>query len=71
MKRYELYLVNLDPTIGIEMKKTRPCLIISPDEMNRHVQTLIVAPLTTIDDLDLTLFKTDYLPKFVKASVES
>ena len=47
MKRYELYSVNLDPTIGVEMKKTRPCLIISPDEMNNHVQSVIVAPLTT------------------------
>ena len=47
MKRYELYSVNLDPTIGVEMKKTRPCLIISPDEMNQHVQSVIVAPLTT------------------------
>ena len=47
MKRYEIYSVNLEPTIGIEMKKTRPCLIISPDEMNRNVQTVIVAPLTT------------------------
>jgi mRNA interferase MazF len=48
MKRYELYLVDLDPTIGIEMKKTRPCLVISPDEMNDNVQSVIVAPLTTI-----------------------
>jgi len=47
MKRYDLYSVNLDPTIGVEMKKTRPCLIISPDEMNQHVQSVIVAPLTT------------------------
>ena len=47
MKRYELYSVNLDPTIGVEMKKTRPCLIVSPDEMNQHVQSVIVAPLTT------------------------
>jgi len=47
MKRYELYSVNLDPTIGVEMKKTRPCLIISPDEMNQNVQSVIVAPLTT------------------------
>ncbi|MCL2245969.1 MAG: type II toxin-antitoxin system PemK/MazF family toxin [Lentimicrobiaceae bacterium] len=47
MKRYELYAVNLDPTIGVEMKKTRPCLIISPDEMNKHLQSVIVAPLTT------------------------
>jgi len=47
MKRYELYAVNLDPTIGVEMKKTRPCLVISPDEMNQYVQSVIVAPLTT------------------------
>jgi len=49
MKRYELYAVNLDPTIGVEMQKTRPCLIVSPDEMNRNLQTVIVAPLTTIN----------------------
>jgi len=47
MKRYELYSVALDPTIGVEMKKTRPCLIVSPDEMNRNVQSVIVAPLTS------------------------
>jgi len=47
MKRYELYSVDLDPTIGVEMKKTRPCLIVSPDEMNKNVQSVIVAPLTT------------------------
>ena len=47
MKRYELYSVDLNPTIGVEMKKTRPCLIVSPDEMNRNLQTVIVAPLTT------------------------
>jgi mRNA interferase MazF len=47
MKRYELYSVDLDPTIGVEMKKSRPCLIVSPDEMNRNVQSVIVAPLTT------------------------
>jgi mRNA interferase MazF len=47
MKRYELYLVDLDPTIGVEMKKARPCLIVSPDEMNNYVQSVIVAPLTT------------------------
>jgi len=48
MKRYELYSVNLDPTIGVEMQKTRPCLIVSPDEMNRNLQSVIVSPLTTI-----------------------
>ena len=46
-KRFEVHLVNLDPTIGREIKKTRPCLIVSPDEMNRHIATVIVAPMTT------------------------
>jgi mRNA interferase MazF len=43
----EVWLVSLDPTLGSEIQKTRPCLIISPDEMNRHLRTLIVAPMTT------------------------
>ena len=47
VKRFEVYLINLDPTIGHEIKKTRPCLIISPDEMNHHISTVIVAPMTT------------------------
>lgn len=47
MKRFEVYLVNLDPTVGSEIQKTRPCLIISPDAMNRHIRTVIVAPMTT------------------------
>lgn len=47
MKRFDVYLVILDPTVGSEIQKTRPCLIISPDEMNRHIATVIVAPLTT------------------------
>lgn len=47
MNRFDVYLVNLDPTIGSEIQKTRPCLIVSPDEMNRHIATVIVAPMTT------------------------
>lgn len=47
IKRFEVYLVNLDPTIGKEIKRTRPCLVISPDEMNRHIGTIIIAPMTT------------------------
>lgn len=47
MNKNEIYGVNLDPTIGAEMNKTRPCLIISPDEMNNHLKTVIVAPLTS------------------------
>ncbi len=45
--RFEVYRVRLDPTEGREIRKTRPCLIISPDEMNRHIDTVIVAPMTT------------------------
>jgi mRNA interferase MazF len=45
--RFEVYLVSLDPTQGSEMKKTRPCLVVSPDEMNRYIATVIVAPMTT------------------------
>ena len=47
VKRFEVYLVSLDPTVGREICKTRPCLVISPDEMNRYVATAIVAPMTT------------------------
>lgn len=47
VKRFEVYLVSLDPTLGSEIRKTRPCLVISPDEMNRHIATVIVAPMTT------------------------
>jgi mRNA interferase MazF len=45
--RFEVYLVVLDPTVGSEIQKTRPCVIISPNEMNRHIATVIVAPMTT------------------------
>jgi mRNA interferase MazF len=47
VKRFDVYLVNLDPAVGSEVRKTRPCLVISPDEMNQHIRTLIVAPMTT------------------------
>lgn len=47
IRRFEVYLVNLDPTLGSEIQKTRPCLIISPDEMNEYINTVIIAPMTT------------------------
>ena len=47
VNQYDIVLVNLDPTIGSEMKKTRPCVVLSPNEMNRHLQTIIVAPMTS------------------------
>ena len=47
LNQYHIVLVNLDPTMGSEMKKTRPCVIISPNEMNKHLQTIVVAPMTS------------------------
>jgi mRNA interferase MazF len=47
VRRFDVWLVNLDPTSGSEIQKTRPCLVVSPDEMNRHIATVIVAPMTT------------------------
>ena len=47
LNQYQIVLVNLDPTIGSEIKKTRPCVIISPNEMNKYLRTLVVAPMTT------------------------
>ena len=47
VNRFDVYLVNLDPTVGSEIKNARPCLIISPNEMNRHIRTVIIAPMTT------------------------
>jgi mRNA interferase MazF len=45
--QYDLVLVNLDPTIGVEMKKTRPCVVLSPNEMNKFLQTIVIAPVTS------------------------
>ncbi|HEX8522025.1 MAG TPA: type II toxin-antitoxin system PemK/MazF family toxin [Tepidisphaeraceae bacterium] len=45
--RFNVYLVQLDPTVGAEISKTRPCVVISPDEINRYIRTVIVAPMTT------------------------
>ena len=47
IRQYEVYLISLDPTIGHETKKARPCVIISPDEMNKNISTVIIAPMTT------------------------
>lgn len=47
VSRFEIYLVRLDPTQGSEIRKTRPCLVVSPDELNHHLSTAIVAPMTT------------------------
>jgi mRNA interferase MazF len=48
IERFDVFLVVLDPTKGTEIQKTRPCLVISPDEMNRHIGTVIIAPMTKV-----------------------
>ena len=47
VSRFDVYLVSLDPTQGFEIQKTRPCVVVSPDDMNHHIGTVIVAPMTT------------------------
>jgi mRNA interferase MazF len=56
-KQYQIVWVNLDPTIGSEIKKTRPCVILSPDELNDHLKTIIIAPMTTVSKLYPTRIK--------------
>ena len=46
VKQYQIVIVNLDPTIGSEIKKARPCVVISPNEMNKHLNTIIITPVT-------------------------
>jgi mRNA interferase MazF len=46
LSQYQIVLVNLDPTIGSEIKKTRPCVIISPDELNKYLRAIVIAPMT-------------------------
>ena len=47
ISRFDVFLVNLDPTVGSETWKSRPCVVVSPDELNRHIRTVVVAPMTT------------------------
>jgi len=61
--QYDVYLINLDPTLGHEIKKTRPCLIISPDEMNDNLQTVIIAPMTTKSHDYPTRVRVDFRDK--------
>lgn len=49
VRRFDVHLVDLNPTRGHEIRKTRPCVVVSPDEMNRHIRTAIVAPMTSVE----------------------
>ena len=61
IKQYHIIIVNLDPTIGREIQKTRPCVVISPNEMNKFLRTIIVAPITS---------KTKNYPTRIKFNLE-
>lgn len=63
VEQYDIFLVNLDPTIGHEIKKTRPCLVISPAEMNANISTVIIAPMTTVSRSYPTRVKTIFKKK--------
>ena len=63
IKQYEVYWVNLDPTIGSEIQKTRPGVVITPDEMNNNINTIIIAPLTTKSHNYPTRLKTNIAGK--------
>lgn len=59
VNRFDVFLVGLDPTVGSEIQKTRPCLIVSPDEMNENIRTVIIAPMTsTVRDYPTRVFCT-------------
>ena len=63
MHRFDVFLISLDPTVGHEINKTRPCLIISPDEMNNILATIIIAPMTTKNRKYPTRVPIDFLGK--------
>jgi mRNA interferase MazF len=60
IKQYNIVLVNLDPTIGSEIKKTRPYVVISPDEMNKYLDTVVVAPMTSQSKTYPTRIKVEH-----------
>lgn len=63
VNQYEVYLIDLDPTIGHEIQKIRPCLVLSPNEMNRSISTVIIAPMTTKSHSYPTRVEIQYLDK--------
>ena len=63
ISQYDIFLINLDPTVGHEIKKTRPCVVVSPDEMNKHIKTVIIAPMTTKGKNYPTRIKVEFQKK--------
>lgn len=63
VEQYDVFLINLDPTVGHEIKKTRPCLVISPNEMNANISMVIIAPMTTASRSYPSRVKTTFVKK--------
>ena len=63
VRRFEIYLLNLDPVISDDAKNTRPCVVVSPDEMNRHISSVIVAPVSSADEKYPTRVSFEFLEK--------
>ncbi len=63
IEQYSIVIVNLDPTVGSEIKKRRPCVVVSPAEMNRHLRTVVVIPMTTAKRLMPTRVKITHQDK--------
>ncbi len=70
IKQYDIVLVNLDPTIGSEIKKTRPCLVLSPNEMNTFLRTVVVVPMTTSEKMYPTRVKIIHNKKQGAAAID-
>jgi mRNA interferase MazF len=70
IKQYDVVLVNLEPALGSEINKTRPCVVISPDEMNRYLRTIIIAPLTSSVKDYPTRIKVDFDEKICSIAVD-
>lgn len=70
MKRFDVYLTKLDPTFGYEMKKARPCAIISPDEINFYLKTVILVPMTTKIRFLPTRIKTRFKNKICQLAID-
>jgi mRNA interferase MazF len=70
INQYQIVIVNLDPTVGSEIKKTRPCVVISPNEMNKFLQTIVIAPLTTSDKNYPTRVKVKYQNKAGRIAID-
>jgi mRNA interferase MazF len=60
IRQYQIVIVNLDPTVGSEIRKTRPCVVISPDEMNKHLRTITIAPVTSRSKDYMTRVKIEF-----------